>query len=192
MQTELRVQDNISEFSELVLKPAVNYHLNEHWAFSLGYKYIDKDDDSNEQEPWQEVHYNWKCRDLVGGLQLRFEQRFISGTSGILPRLRLLGHLSHPIADSVWYTTAWSAVRFNAGDKPGPNGDGPVSGFEQSRIFVGLGRHIGKHTKFEFGYLYRYERKRSSDDLSDHAIHLRVVFNTGTLGKHPSNRDQYR
>jgi hypothetical protein len=68
MQVELRLQDNISEFSELVLKPALHYHLNPSWEFSVGYKYIDKNkDEQDEQDPWQEVGYKRAFKNLATG-----------------------------------------------------------------------------------------------------------------------------
>ena len=38
MQAETRLQDDISEFSQLVLKPAINHHFNDTFALSVGYK----------------------------------------------------------------------------------------------------------------------------------------------------------
>ena len=193
MQTEFRFQDNMSEFSELVLKPAVNYHINDHWALSAGYKFIDKHEKPNEHDIWQELHYNWTCHDWIGGHQVRLEERFLGGISGILPRLRLLSHVAHPIGDSDWYATGWAAARFNLGNKVNASGHGPVSGFEQSRIFAGLGTHIGGHTKLEFGYLYRYERERTSSGRNDHVIHLQLVFHPGGgLLRKLTHRDVYR
>ncbi len=93
MQTELRLQDDISEFSHLVYKPALNFHLNPTWAFSGGYKYIDIDHQANEQDIWQEGHFNKTFDDLVTGFQVRLEERFIDDIDGTIPRLRFLEHL---------------------------------------------------------------------------------------------------
>lgn len=189
MQTELRLKDDISEFGRLVYKPALHYHIDPSWVFSAGYKYIDKYQMANEQDPWQEITLNKMFDDLVTGYQVRLEERLIDGIDGILPRLRFLTHVSYPIGHSPSYLTGFGAVRFNLDEK----GEGPVSGFEQSRIFAGLGRHFGERIQFEVGYLWRYEEKRTGDDLSDHAIHFRLVFNTkGKSIKKPHPRDQYR
>ncbi len=113
----------------------------------------------------------------------------IDDIGGILPRIRFLTHLSHPLGDSPCYLTGFGAVRFNLDDK----GEGPVSGFEQSRVFGGLGRHVGEHLLFEVGYLWRYEEERSGDDSSDHALRFRLVFNAKAKRiKKPRPRDQYR
>jgi hypothetical protein len=189
MQVEPRLQENISEFSQLVYKPAINYHFNSTWAISTGYKYIDKYHESNEQDIWQECHYNKKYGDLVTGLQVRLEERFIDDIEGVIPRLRFLVHASHPLGESSSYVTGFGAIRFNLDDKHA----GPVSDFEQSRIFAGLGRHIGNRLQVEAGYLWRYERERIGADLSDHVIHFQMVFNTRAKKiQKPSSRDRYR
>jgi hypothetical protein len=189
MQIEGRFQRDISKFSELVLKPAVNYHFNDVWGLSAGYKFIEKYEGPNEQDPWQELIYTRHHGELVTKLQLRLEERLIGGIDGILPRVRLLGHLAHPIGDSPYYLTGWGAVRFNLDDK----GEGPVSGFEQLRLYAGIGRSLNDHVQVEFGYLWRYEEKRVRESLTDHALHLQFVIHTdGRLTTKPHGRDQYR
>jgi hypothetical protein len=189
MQVEPRLENDISDFSQLVYKPAVNYHFNRTFAFSAGYKYIDKYHGSNEQDIWQETHCNKKFDDLATGFQIRLEERFIDDISGVIPRLRFLQHLSHPLGESPNYLTGFGAIRFNLDDK----GEGPVSGFEQSRLYTALGRHIGDHVQFECGYLWRYEDERSGTDRSDHAIHFQLLINTKAKHiKKPTSRDRYR
>lgn len=189
MQTELRLQDDISEFSELILKPALNHHFNETFALSVGYKYIDKYQEANEQDPWQELHINHKHNDLVSGLQFRLEERLIDDIDGVIPRLRVLQHLSHPIGEGPFYLTGFGALRFNLDDK----GEGPVYGFEQSRVYAALGRHIGEQTQLELGYLWRWERERQGPNKNDHALHLQLVYHTYDKPiKKPAVRDRYR
>lgn len=82
LQTELRLQNDISDMRELIYKPAVNYHFDPTWAVSICYKYIEKYQEANEQDVWQEIHFNKNCNDLVTGLQLRLEERFIDDIDG--------------------------------------------------------------------------------------------------------------
>jgi hypothetical protein len=189
MQIEPRLKDDISEFSQLVYKPALNYHFNSTWAFSTGYKYIDKYREANENDIWQEGHFNKTFGDLVTGFQVRLEERFIDDMDGVIPRLRFLQHLSHPLGNSPFYLTGFGAIRFNLDDK----GQGPVSGFEQSRIYAAVGRHFGDNIQFEAGYLWRYEEERSGNDLNDHAVHFQLVLNTKAKRvRKPQSRDRYR
>jgi hypothetical protein len=189
MQAETRLKEDISEFSQLVLKPAINHHFNDTFALSVGYKWIDKFEQANESDFWQEFHINRKFNDLVTGFQIRLEERFIEERDGVLPRVRFLEHMSHPIGEGPNYLTGSLALRFNLGG----NGSGPVNGFEQSRVYAALGRHLGKRTLFEVGYLYRYEIERVGSDLNDHALHFQLVVNTRAKKiKKPYHRDWYR
>ena len=189
IQAETRLQDDISEFSQFVLKPAVNYHFNDRFALSVGYKWIDKFEQANENDFWQEFHIIRRVDDLVTGFQIRLEERFINERDGVIPRVRFLEHLSHPIGEGPNYVTGVGAVRFNLSS----NGTGPVSGFEQSRLYAALGRHFGKRTQFEVGYLWRYEQERSEPDRSDHAIHFQLIYNTRAKKiRKPNHRDWYR
>ena len=189
MQIEPRLREDISEMSALIYKPAINYHFNETCAFSFGYKYVDKYQKSDEHDLWQETHLNRKFGDLVSGFQIRLEERFSDEFSGVIPRLRLLQHVSHPLGETPNYITGFGAVRFNLDNK----GEGPVSGFEQSRIYAALGRHFGDYVQFECGYLWRYEEERSGIDRNDHAVHFQVLVNTkAKKNKKPTVRDRYR
>jgi len=189
IQAETRLQDDISEFSQFVLKPALNYHFNETFALSVGYKWIDKFEQANENDIWQEFHINKKFNDLVTGLQFRLEERLINDIDGGIARLRILQHLSHPLGEGPNYLTGSGAIRINLNDK----GTGPVSGFEQSRIYAAVGRHIGSHAQFQVGYLWRYEFERTGSDLNDHAVHFQLTINTRPKQiKKPQSRDRYR
>jgi len=188
MQAEQRFRDNASEYSQVIYKPSLNYHHGD-WVFSGGYKHIDRNGDSDEHDVWQEIGSNRKFDDLVTGWQVRLEERFYNGVSGMIPRLRFLTHASHPIGASPYYLTGFGAVRFNLDDK----GQGPVSGFEQVRAFAGIGRHIGDHVLLECGYLYRFERERSLADNSDHTLNMHLTINTKAKPtRKPHPRDRYR
>ena len=189
MQTEVRLQEDISEFSQLVLKPAINHHFNDTFALSVGYKWIDKLEQANESDFWQEFHINRKFNDLATGFQIRLEERFIQDRDEVLPRLRFLEHMSHPIGEGPCYLTEFVEVRFNLGG----NGSGPANGFEQGRVYTAFGRHLGERTLFEVGYLWRYEQERSGFDLNDHAVHFQLVYNTRAKKiRLPDHRDRYR
>lgn len=177
-QWEIRFADDISEFSELILKPAGTFNLSPKTSVSLGYTYQVKHNDPNEQDIWQELHHTLPIKDVSLTNQFRLEERFLDGISGIIPRLRYLIQARYPLG-STKYLVASEAIQFNLVDK----GEGPVGGFEQNQVYVAIGFKWGKYTRIETGYLWRYERRRERDDASDHVIRLRFLF--GTRGRHP-------
>jgi hypothetical protein len=177
-QWEIKFADDISEFSELILKPAGTFNFSPKTSVGLGYTYQVKHNDPNEQDIWQELHHTLPIKDVSLTNQFRLEERFLDSISGIIPRLRYLVQAKHPLG-STKYLVASEAIEFNLVDK----GQGPVGGFEQNQVYVAIGFKWGKYTRIETGYLWKYERRRDRDDASDHVIRLRFLF--GTRGRHP-------
>jgi hypothetical protein len=182
-QIENRMRDDISEFDELILKPGGYYRFTDTVNFGVGYKYQVKNDTPNEQDLWQELFITpgvWKG--ISWTHQVRLEQRFVGGVDGTIPRLRYLLHGARPFASNPKrYLAFQNATRFNLSS----NDKGPVDGFEQNRLYVGIGFEVNPKLKIEFGYLWRYQRERSTDDRSDHSIRLQFLFDT--KGRHPSH-----
>jgi hypothetical protein len=180
-QVENRVADNITQFDELILKPGGYYRFSKLLKFGLGYKYQKKHEKSNEQDIWQELYFTPSGLKWSWTHQVRLEERFIDDLNGVIPRLRYLVHIKHPLGTTGNRYFAFSeAVRFNLTDK----GAGPVAGFEQNRIYFGVGFKTTRRLNIELGYLWRYERKREGPDASDHVIRLQFLFDT--KGRHAS------
>jgi hypothetical protein len=179
-QTELRLDQDISAFQELVLKPAGYYRFNDWAQLGIGYKYIDKNHAPNEHDAWQEIYLRHSLASLGFTQQIRIEERFIEEISGVIPRLRYLIHGTAPISPKFYFSGS-GAARFNLSDK----GEGPVYGFEQSRLYAGVGYKAGKYARVELGYLWRYELERRGPDKSDHVIRIQFLFDT--TGYHPSH-----
>lgn len=173
-QTEIRVQDDISEMDAVILKPGVYYAFSEIVSLGAGYKYQSKFSAANENDLWQELFVDHALGNFRLGHQFRMEERFIRDVDGAIARLRYLLHIDHPINEN-WYLAGSEAVRFNLNDQ----GKGPVQGFEQNRLYFGVGRHVGT-LNVELGYLWRYERARSGPDSSDHVIRVQFHFDTTT------------
>ena len=179
MQFENRLRDDASEIDKQVYKPAGYYQFTDTLQLGVGYKYVRKKDAADEQDPWQELFF----RPLPRGKftwthQFRLEQRTGSSIDGVVPRLRYLIHVSHPLGDSDrYYWAAQEALRFNAASKD----TGPVDGFEQSRLYFGLGRKMSPKLKVELGYLWNYQRRRGVNNLSNHVLRLQFLIDTEGL-----------
>ena len=181
-QAENRMRDDMGEFDVLILKPGGYYRFNDTLNVGVGYKYQLKDA-RNEQGLWQELFItpgDWAGIDWTH--QVRLEQRWVGGVDGIVPRLRYLLHGARPFASNPKrYLAFQNATRFNLSS----NDTGPVDGFEQNRLYVGIGFKIMPELKIELGYLWRYQRERSTEDRSDHVLRLQFLFDT--KGRHPSH-----
>jgi hypothetical protein len=179
-QTEVRVKDEVTTLDEAIFKPGGYYRFNDWLELGIGYKYIYKNDGANQNVPWQELYVTHPFQVFGFTHQLRLEERFVQGISGTIPRLRYLIHTTTPLSP-LFYFALSEAFRFNLVDK----GTGPVSGFEQNRLYAGFGVHASKYLKVELGYLWRFELERDRASKSEHVIRVQLLFATKE-GRHPS------
>lgn len=187
MQNEARLADNVSELDEYIFKLYAHYKFSKKLGLSFGYKYINRPDASNEHDPWAEIVFPRTYNKWHLSHQIRFEARIYQDIQGILPRVRYLFNWSRQLGNSFMYATGFGAVRFNLVEKR----TGPVAGFEQTRVYAGLGFHIGGITRIEVGYLYRYELIRDAPDFSDNVIHLNLFFTIKRNSKEPMPNDHF-
>ena len=180
MQIENRLRDDASEVDKQVYKPAGYYAFTDTLKLGVGYNYVRKKDSADEQDTWQELFFNpAPLGNWDWAHQFRMEQRMGSGIDGVVHRARYLLHLTYPLGDGPWYLAGQEAVRFNLSSKD----SGPVDGFEQSRLYFGVGRRVSHKLKIEVGYLWNYQRERHERNLSNHV--LRLQFLVDTKGLHP-------
>lgn len=169
---ELQTRDNVSAFQSLILDGGAFYRASPRVKLGLGYQYtVAEPGKSDEQAPWQSLEYTHGFRDLTLGYKLRLDERIRDDTDGVLPRLRLGLRVTYPLGEA-WYAAASEEIRFNLRDP----GTGPVGGFEQNRVYAGLGRKIDERARVEFGYLWRFERERGKPDRSDNVLFLQFVI----------------
>jgi hypothetical protein len=179
MQIENRLRDDASEVDKQIFKPGGYYAFTDTLKLGVGYKYVKKKDSKDEQDPWQELFFNpAPIGKWAWAHQFRWEQRTGSSVDGIVHRLRYLLHLTHPLGNSgKYYLAAQEAVRFNAASKD----TGPVDGFEQSRLYFGVGRNMNAKVKIEVGYLWNYQRFRGGVNHSNHVARLQFLVDTKGL-----------
>ncbi|NOQ84102.1 MAG: DUF2490 domain-containing protein [Myxococcales bacterium] len=178
-QTEVRVKDEVTSLDEAVFKAGGYYRFNDWLELGIGYNYIYKNDGANDNVAWEELYVRHPFQVFGFTHQVRLEQRFIQDISGTIPRLRYLVHVTTPLSP-LFYFALSEAFRFNLVDK----GTGPVSGFEQNRLYAGFGVHASKYLRVELGYLWRFELERMRPSKSDHVIRIQLHF--ATNGRHPS------
>lgn len=188
-QAEARFSDDISHLDEAIFKLYSHVNFTKKIGLSFGLKYIDRPNSYNEFDLWQEVVFPRVYGKFLVSHQVRLEERFIQTVPGILPRIRYLLNFSHPIGSSIAYYTGFGAIRFNLAEK----GIGPIAGFEQFRVYFGIGFHLGGVTRLEIGYLYRYEVTRDALNFNDSIIHLNLFFgNKKREVKQPIANDHFQ
>ncbi len=105
------------------------------------------------------------------GNRLRVEERDQKGVSGWVFRARYRLSAQYPLQDG-YYLTGSNALWINLNEQD----SGATSGFDQNRLFGGLGVHVGKKWRIEAGYQWRYKDNGGGESNSDHVIMLQFFF----------------
>ena len=171
---EGRFGDDISEVDTVIVRPDIGYHLTDHVKLFLGYDFFEQPQpgENSENRVWQQLGITYHAGDLRIANRLRVEERIIENVDGVTVRARYRLRLSHPLADPDWRLIASNEIFANLNHEPG----GPDEGFDQNRLFGGVGYRITPRLRLETGYQWRLET-----DSSDHIIVLGLFFHTGGL-----------
>jgi hypothetical protein len=105
----------------------------------------------HEQRLWQQASLTLpRAGAWALSMRLRQEQRWQDGWDGASHRTRLMFRAVHPIGGPQWSAVLWNEgmATWNA------TGPGPVRGFDQNRLFGGVGRKLSPHLTVEGGYLW--------------------------------------
>lgn len=173
------VQPRFSEdgVSQLLLRTALGYRFYGRWSAWLGYAWTPslQPDFQTENRIFQQLLYAddfWFGR-LTS--RTRLEQRWIGGADGVAWRARTLLRDQIPFTDDgLWRAVAQDEVFFNLNSPE----DGPVSGFDQNRLFVGVNYLVNQNLNIDLGYQFQYLNRREPgfpDDIT-HVLLVQLFF----------------
>ena len=139
-----------------------------------GYDYLYSFDGLSEHRPWQSAHHAVERGNLWFVHRIRIDERVVEDVDPTIFRLRYRLGASRPIAGSQWYGLVSEEVFVNLND----DDEGPVEGFEQNRLRLGLGRRLGR-LRVEGGYEFQYARRRADPNVFRHIVFLEFSLATG-------------
>ena len=173
LESRIRFDDDISRAKDLLVGPAAELKLSDTLSLGLGYDYVYsfKTDATSENRIWEQAALRFAYGDLEIGNRLRLEQRFLDGTDGAVLRLRYRLRLEHPIGTSPWRAIGSEEVFVDL-NSPGTQ----VSGFEQNRLFAGLGRTIWGDLWLETGYQWGYQENSGAPNQVTHSLILNLTY----------------
>jgi len=174
MEVQGRFGDDIGRLSQTLLRPAVGYRLSSNMSIWAGYGYIETErvnaDDIQEHRIWQQAL--WNAGEVFGAAvtsRTRLEQRLIESADDTGWRLRQFVKFSRPFENNV----DLNAVTYVEGFFALNDTDwGAEAGFDQLRLFAGIGREIARGVRFEGGYLNQYIRSPRGSDRANHILSI--------------------
>ena len=162
LEVQPRIGDHLSNMDRLLLRGALGYQLTKHASVWQGYAWTPSFENINTQENnftdkyrpesriYQQLLLEHEWRKLKITNRTRLEERFVANSGGTAVRARHMLKLSYPITKSgKWSVVGYDELFVNANDTP----NGPKSGFDQNRLFLGLNRKLSPYASIEFGYM---------------------------------------
>ncbi len=146
-----RFGDNVSEINQLLIRPALGYQLTPHFSLWQGYAWVTNYQPSfrGEQRIFQQAIYSRPFHAFRLLSRTRLEERWIQDSRGTSLRAREMLRFMVPVAGSeVWSFVVYDEIFVNLNSIE----NGPQSGFDQNRAFVGINRTINRHMNVDLGY----------------------------------------
>ena len=179
IDVQARFLDEANGFNQSLLRPVVGHTLPGGFTGWLGYAWIRTEPPRggkvDEQRIFQQLTWSGDTGPFATLLRTRLEQRLIEGADDAAWRFRQFVKLGIPLGlGRDLRAVAYDEIFFNLNDPE----DGPRSGVDQNRLFVGLAIPIGGAAKstFEIGYLNQWVRVPGGTDPVNHILSLNLFF----------------
>lgn len=167
------------DFFQGIIRPGIGRRLDDRNSVWAGYAWIGEsipDLDFHENRSWQQwIHTNDRGRASIVW-RSRLEQRFVSVGAQVGWRFRQMVRLQKSMnAESTLSFVAWDEIFFHLRDTDW----GAQTGYNQNRVFVGLGRSPKDRgaRRVEIGYLYQQiDVAEDGADLNNHVLSLNLYW----------------
>lgn len=150
-----RFGQDISKLDRLIIRPAIGYRVNSKLSLWQGYGWTPafEPEFNDEHRLYQQVLFEDKLGKTTFSSRTRLEERFIEGAGSTSVRFRSMLRFMHPIsADRKWAAVVYDELFFNLTS----SSPGPVGGFDQNRLFLGVSRQLNEQLRVETGYLMNH------------------------------------
>ena len=187
LEGQYRRHDVVSDWQQLLLRPAINYEASDAVTLTAGYAYVRThrygEFPAAARFPEHRIFQQAVLRHGVGKVgfshRYRLEQRYIGearaepGDSPEVQRFRYENRARYmlrgviPFGESRYYLAAYDEIMVNFGRNVASNV------FDQNRAYLALGRKLGKPGNLEIGYLHQLGQQRSGRVFeSNHTIQV--------------------
>jgi hypothetical protein len=178
MEVNPRFGNDVSELNQLLLRPAIGYKLNDYWSIWQGYAWIGnyQPSFSEENRVFQQLTYNRKFPSVKILSRSRLEERIIDNADGPAVRARTLLRGDFPLPGaSDWAIVVYDEIFVNLNTV----GNGPESGLDQNRFFLGMNRRFTDQVNMDLGYQVQAVNNGQSGMINqiNHVILLQMFIN---------------
>ena len=165
-EVQPRFGDDVSQVNQLLLRTAFGYRFAEHWSIWQGYAWTPDIEPTfkTESRIYQQLLYVQQFPAIKLMSRTRFEQRWIEDVSGTSLRFRTLLRGQVPLdRQKLWGVVVQDEVFFHVNSPT----NGPDSGFDQNRVFIGINRVLNTHLNMDIGYQLQAINTDKSGSFND-------------------------
>lgn len=167
LELQGRLKHEGRDFDQAFFRPAVNYWLSDKTSLWLGYVAADTktdNDHSYEKRYWQQLMHRFAPVAGFGLLsRTRLEQRDLDTTTDMSHRLRQMLRVEKQLwDDSATQLLVMNEVFINLNNTQ----NGPQSGFDQNRLFLGAAIFPSQTSRLELGYINQYVNTQALDRMN--------------------------
>lgn len=157
------------QLEECEIRPGLGYQMNKKWSVFAGYffnPHFDKQR-TNEKRLWQQVTYSRKLEDISFASRVRLEETWRKTYDGASVRIADQFRVTRKIANTSFYAIVSDEPFVNLNSPK----NGPLRGFAENRLFIGVGKTVTPFARVELGYLNQYKNSRTAKpDLVNHVV----------------------
>jgi hypothetical protein len=153
LETQGRHRDGTSDVDQMLIRPAVGYDLTSRSSVWIGYGYTPgypaTGGTLTENRAWQQYMWNGPALGSVVQSRTRVEQRSIEGNDAVAWRLRQFSRVTKPVARRAGLAVVvWDELFVHVNDTRRT-----PQGFDQNRVFAGVGLSLAPAARLEVGYV---------------------------------------
>lgn len=174
--TELLVNQQMSNIRELELHPGVEYAVTRNLGVLAGYAQYQRFPAQlpSTRGPFEDIAYGLFLGDLSIANRLRTEELFYDTTGALLVRTRYRLSLQHPIPDTPWGVLVSDEIWFNLKT----DGTPAPPGFDRNKLYGGVVLELNQRIKASVGYeLTSYEPRGTLREVHTLKIGFAFVMN---------------
>ena len=174
LETQGRHRDGASDADQMLLRPAVGYDLTNRSSVWAGYGYTPGFPAGGgvltENRAWQQYLWNGPALGGVVQSRTRLEQRSIEDNDATSWRIRQFSRITKPVAKRAGLAlVVWEEVFLHINDTRRTQ-----QGFDQNRIFAGLGLSLAPSARLEVGYVN--QAIRGGPNAANRQNHILLSF----------------
>jgi hypothetical protein len=161
IEGQQRLGDDITRFSQTLLRPGLGYALTENTSIWFGYAWVYTGEPFTsspfeEDRIWQQLLWIKTNQYFTFTSRTRTEQRFLENNPKTAYRIRELIKISAPLKNHAKLSFVTSdEVFLHKNNFVGTNS----RGFDQNRFFIGCGYKLSPIATTEIGYMNQYIRR---------------------------------